>query len=315
MGESIPFINKKELEQLLPYDQLIPTLKKAFQENYTIPKRQHYEYKNPEAGMDSTLLLMPAWQTGAYLGVKIVTVSPNNAQYDLPAIQGIYVLFDAHKGMPLAYLEAKTLTARRTAAASALAASYLSRPDSQSLLMIGTGAMAPELIKAHTTIRPIKKVYIWGRNYPKATQVVALFKNEKFQIQAIKDREEAVRKADIISCATLSSQPLIFGKWLSAGQHIDLVGSFKAYMREADDALIRQASLFVDTDGALRESGDIAIPLQKKIITKADIKGNLFSLCRAKTSGRKNGQEITCFKSVGHALEDLAAAKLAFERY
>ena len=315
MNHSIPFINKEKLEHLLPYSLLIPALKKAFQEDYTIPQRQHYDYRNPEAGMDSTLLLMPAWKVGNYLGVKIVTVSPNNAQYDLPAIQGIYILFGASKGQPLAYLEAKTLTARRTAAASALAASFLSKANSQSLLIIGTGRLAPELIQAHSTIRPIKQVYIWGRNYQKARQLAELFKNEKFQIQAVKHREAVAQKVDIISCATLSSQPVVFGKWLSEGQHIDLVGSYKPDMREADDTLIQRAALFIDTPAAMKESGDIAIPLQAGNLLANTIKGDLFSLCKGGGTGREKEEAITCFKSVGYALEDLAAAILAYERW
>lgn len=314
MEEQIPFINGKTLKKLLPYHLLIPALEKAFQQKYIVPQRHHHDYKNPSEDIDSTLLLMPAWQVGKYLGVKIVTVSPNNGKYGLPAVQGIYLLSDAQKGTPLAYLEAKTLTSRRTAAASALASSFLSQPNSSSLLMIGTGAMSPELIKAHASVRPIKKAYVWGRSFDKAMRIQELLKQENFEIQAVKTIQEIVREVDIISCATLSEKPLIFGDWLSPGQHIDLVGSFKPNMREADDKLIKRATLFVDImEGATKESGDIVIPIQSKIISLDDIKGDLFNLCKKEIIGRKNKEEITCFKSVGYALEDLAAAKLAYE--
>ena len=216
--------------------------------------------------------------------------------------------------MPLAYLEAKTLTTLRTAAASALASSFLSRPDSDSLLMIGTGAMAPELIKAHATIRPIKKVFVWGRNYEKAIQVQIALQNQPFEIQAVKTINSIISKVAIISCATFSETPLVLGDYLVPGQHVDLVGSFKPDMREADDSVIHRSKLYVDViEGATKETGDLVIPLKTGLISIEDIQGDLFSLCRAEIVGRNNNHSITCFKSVGYALEDLAAAKLAFE--
>lgn len=307
-------INNQQLSDILTYPALINQLEQAFQANYTVPLRHHHQYKNPKENQDSTLLLMPAWEAGKYLGVKLITVSPNNSCYDLPAIQGIYTLFDAHKGIPLAQMDAKLLTVRRTAAASALAARFLSKKNSSSLLMIGTGALAPHLIEAHSSIRPIQQVYVWGRRLEKAKAVAEHFKSANFKITAISSIEEAISKVDIISCATLSTTPLVFGKYLKAGQHIDLVGSYLPDAREADDETIKKSSLFVDTmEGATKESGDIVIPLKKGIIRKAAIKADLFTLCKKEHTGRQNEAEITVFKSVGHALEDLAAAKMVFE--
>ena len=312
--DHIPFIDRLQLEQLLSYEQLISALKTGFCKDYKVPLRQHLDYKNPGEGVDSTLLLMPAWKSSEHLGVKIVTVSPNNGKHELPAVQGTYILFDATTGTPLAFMEAKTLTCRRTAAASALAASYLARPDSETLLMIGTGAMAPELIKAHATIRPIKKVYIWGRNFEKAKKIQTTLKGYALSCEAIVSLSEVIPKADIISCATLSNEPIIPGKLLVKGQHVDLVGSFKPDMREADDEVLKRASIFVDIlEGATKESGDLVIPLREEIITMKDIKGDLFSLCRNKIQGRISPNEITCFKSVGYALEDLVAAQLVYK--
>lgn len=311
---TIPFIDSPSLRSLLPYDKLIPALQIAFQNEYIVPQRHHHDYANPKEGIDSTLLLMPAWQVGRYLGVKMVTVSPNNGDYNLPSIHGIYTLFDAHQGQPLAFMEAKTLTSLRTAAASALASSYLSRLDSSKLLMVGTGAMAPELIRAHASVRPIEEVLVWGRNFSKANQICKQLGQETFAIKAVKNLSAAIAEVDIISVATLSSQSLIHGAWLQAGQHLDLVGSFKPNMREADDEVIKKSVIFVDVlEGATKESGDLVIPLSKGIISSSDIKGDLFDLCSDKRLGRTNTQEITCFKSVGYALEDLAAAILAYE--
>lgn len=308
-------INNEILYQHLSYPQLIDVLEGAFQSDITVPLRHHHNYKNPVAGIDSTFLLMPAWETGKYLGIKIVTVSPNNVWYNLPSIQGLYLLFDAHKGTPLAQMDAKLLTVRRTAAASALAARFLSRKNSKSLLMIGTGALAPHLIEAHASVRPIEEVYVWGRRLEKAQKVAELLSNHSFAIKAVPTIEEVITKVDIISCATLSNSPLVMGKWLEEGQHLDLVGSYLPHAREADDEAIAKSSIFVDTlEGATKESGDIVIPLEKGIIQKTDIQTDLFGLCKKEHVGRKDDKEITFFKSVGHALEDLAAAKLVYEQ-
>ena len=307
-------ITKDQLESILSYDSLIPALQQDFCSDISVPMRHHHDYQNPQEGKDSTLLLMPAWEAGQYLGVKIVTVSPNNSRYDLPSIQGIYLLMDAHKGLPLAQMEAKTLTTFRTAAASALASSYLSRRDSESLLMVGTGALAPRLIAAHAAVRPIKQVYIWGRNFEKASGLAKPFSTATYTVTAVKSIAETIPLVDIISVATLSETPLIFGESLHAGQHLDLVGAYKPNMREADDAVVRRCSIYVDTRaGAFKETGDIVIPIQKGIIKKNAILADLFDLCQENKLARQSDSEITLFKSVGHALEDLAAAKLVYE--
>jgi len=306
-------ITKEQVERLLPYPLLIAALRKGFQEDYIVPLRHHHSYKNPSSA-DSTLLLMPAWKVGEYVGVKIITVSPDNGQIDLPAVQGIYLLFNAANGIPIAQIDAKTLTNRRTAAASALASSFLSRKNSRSLLMVGTGNMVPALVEAHTAVRPIQEVFVWGRNFEKAKVLAQQFSQHPYTVQAISNLEQYAKQVDIISCATLSSMPLIKGAWLQKGQHLDLVGSFTPTMRETDDMAIAKAQVYVDTlEGATKESGDIVIPLQNGILKKSDIQGDLFSLCKGEAVGRQVAKDITLFKSVGHALEDLVAAKMVFE--
>ena len=315
--DTIKQISNEFIEENTNFLELISEIKQHFSSNEVIvPMRQHHDFPNPEVQADSTLLLMPAWNPSKNAGVKIVTVSPENAQFDLPSIQGTYIYFDAIKGSIKAILEAKSLTVKRTAAASALAASYLSRKDASSLLMIGTGALSINLIKAHAAVRPIKEVFIWGRNFEKATAICAVLKNEKFTIKAIKTIEEKIKEVAIISCATLSKRPLILGKYLKNGQHIDLVGAYKKDMREADDETISRASVYLDTfQGGLKESGDIVIPLQNGTLKEKDIKADLFQLCSAQKTGRSTAEEITVFKSVGHALEDLAAANYYYNNY
>lgn len=306
-------ISSKQISAHCQYPQLIEALKEAFQKEYNIPKRHHHQYPNPKEGVESTLLLMPAWDDGDNLGVKVVNVSPNNSQYSLPTIQGNYLLYDQQKGTPKAIFDAKMLTNKRTAAASALASQFLSRPDSSCLLMIGNGALSPELIRAHAWVRPIKKVYVWGRDFDKSQKTCDRLSTLHMEIVPIENYREVMSEADIVSCATLSPEPLIFGREIKRGQHFDLVGAYQPDMREADDDFISTVSIHVDNyEGATTETGDLVIPLRDKIISKDDIHSDLFELCQNKKQGRKTEKEMTCFKSVGHALEDLVAAKLTF---
>ena len=308
--KTIQLISDDFIEKNCDFTMLIDTLREGFSNtDIEVPMRHHHDFSNPEENKDSTLLLMPAFHPGKDLGVKIVTVSPNNGKYDLPAIQGTYIYLDAHKGNIKAILDAKSLTAKRTAATSALASSYLSRADSSSMLMIGTGALSINLILAHTSVRPIKQVYIWGRNTKKAQIICDTLKDFPFTCTVVENIENVISKVDIISCATLSPNPLILGKGLKKGQHIDLVGAYKKDTREADDEAILKSNVFLDTyQGGLKESGDIVIPLANGIITKESIKADLFELCGNLKKGRTSDTEITLFKSVGHALEDLVAA-------
>ncbi|WP_420602558.1 ornithine cyclodeaminase family protein [Flagellimonas sp.] len=311
------YINETFIEENTNFLELVDELSKIFNSgSIVVPKRHHHDFPNPKTNKDSTLLLMPAWNPGKEAGVKVVTVNPGNDSFGLPSIQGTYLFMDAVTGTLKAIMEAKSLTAKRTAAASALASSYLSKKNASSMLMIGTGALSVNLIKAHASVRPIKNVFVWGRNQEKAIKVCKALSNEKFQIEAISRIDEKVGKVDIVSCATLSETPLIFGKNLVSGQHIDLVGAYKPNMREADDETILKSSIFLDTfEGGLKESGDIAIPLKAGIFKESDIKADLFGLCGKKHGGRTDENEITMFKSVGHALEDLAAATYYYSKF
>jgi len=299
------------------FPELIAALKKGFaSEEILVPMRHHHDFPNPDVGTDSTLLLMPAWHSGKVAGVKIATVSPENGRFDLPSIQAVYVLMDALKGTMKAILQAKSLTAKRTAAASALASSFLSRTDSTSLLMIGTGALSANLVRAHASVRPIKNVFVWGRNFEKAQAVCDELTGEAFDCLAVESIEEKIGEVDIVSSATLSPTPLVLGSHLKPGQHIDLVGAYRKDMREADDEALGKSSVYIDTfQGGLKESGDIAIPLKSGVLKEEDIKGDLFGLCSGTAKGRNHPEEITYFKSVGHALEDLMAASYYYQLF
>ena len=302
-------ITEEEVAKAIKYATLIEELKKAFISDIKVPSRIHQDYSNPKEGIDSSLLMMPSWVPSEELGIKVLTVSPNNSKYNIPGISAVYLLFDAHKGGIKAVIEAKKLTSMRTAAASALASSYLSRVDSKVMLMIGTGALCEELIRAHSCVRNLEKIYVWGRDKEKALHIVEKLKSE-FNIEAIDRIEDKLGEADIISCATLSKEPLIFGKNIKKGQHYDLVGSFKPDMREVDDELISNVDIFIDSQMAKKESGDLKTPLENGIISEDSIKADLFELTRKEKNARTSKEQITLFKSVGHALEDLTAAKL-----
>jgi ornithine cyclodeaminase len=298
------------------FRELVDILKDGFaRDQVSVPMRHHHDFENPPVGTDSTLLLMPAFDPGNAAGVKLVTVCPKNGIYGLPSIQGIYLYLDPKKGGVKALIDAPELTVKRTAAASALASTYLSRPDSTRMLMIGTGALAPNLIKAHAAVRPISEVLLWGRSNEKAKALAKSLNTEAMECRAVRSIDEHLGEVDLISCATLSPTPLVKGTLLKPGQHIDLVGSYKRDMREGDDDLIRRTDVYLDTyQGGLKESGDIVIPIEQGIIKPEDIKADLFELCGGSKTGRTAAEAITCFKSVGHALEDLLAAGYYYQK-
>ena len=303
-------INAQAVADALPFDALIDALDAAFRAGANAPDRGHHEIQVPGTD-DGTLLLMPCWQTNKNLGVKIATVFPGNAEKALSAVHASYFLMDASTGVPLAVLDGTELTRRRTAAASALASRYLSRTDSSTLLMVGTGELAPHLIAAHASARDISKVVIWGRRQEAAEALQEKLSGLSIETVVATELEDAVGGADIISCATLATDHLIKGDWLSAGQHLDLVGAFKPDMCEADATAVLRADVYVDTySGAMSEAGDILQAIQESAFEESDIMGDLAELATGQCQGRTSDEAITLFKSVGTALEDLAAAEL-----
>ena len=305
-------LNAEETRAALPFRPLVEALRAMFASGCEMPVRHHHEIKVP-GDVDATLLLMPAWLSGQFLGVKIATVFPGNASRGKAAVNASYVLMSAASGETLALIDGSELTARRTAAASALAADCLARRDASHLLIAGTGRMALNLVEAHASVRPISKVSVWGRDGAKAQSVADAASALGFEAGAVSDMASACASADIISCATLSREPLVRGEWLRPGVHIDLVGAFKRDMRESDDAAVKRASVFVDTRaGATKEAGDIVMAIASGALSASAIKADLFELTRGQHGGRENDNEITLFKSVGAALEDLAGAVLAY---
>ena len=266
----------------LPFDRLIAALRERFAGGCEVPARHVHEITSPagEGGGDlasrrMTSLIMPAWLPGKYYGVKIVNIVPGNAKRGLPGLHSSYLLFDARTGVPLAQIDGDEITQRRTAAASALAASYLARTDAKHLLVVGAGRVAQLLPAAYRAVRPIERVTVWARRPGEAQAMAA-----------------QVREAGLPAFAST-----------------DLA----AACGEADDACFEGARLFVDTDEALQKSGDLLVPMQHGVLRADDVRGTLTTLAKGVATGRKNEQERTVFKSVGTALEDLAAAVLVYE--
>jgi alanine dehydrogenase len=325
----VKILSAAEVDAALDDLALIDRLDALFRAGCEMPVRHHHTIAQPTGpgSTDAMLLLMPAWtrdqssQSSSHLGIKVVTVFPDNGKRSLPSIYGQYLLLDGTTGQTVALLDGTMLTKRRTACASGLASRYLSRPDARRLLMIGTGALAPQLIRVHAKVRPIEEVAIWGRRPEEAARLARGLSTSlpkalarPIVVRAVTDRRQAVSEADIISCATLSSTPLVEGAWLRDGQHVDLVGAYTPKMRESDDEAVRRARVYVDTRaGALKEGGDIVQPLANGTIIESDVIGDLYELTRGQRPGRASGDatSITLFKSVGAALEDLAAAELA----
>lgn len=303
-----------DIHALAPYGALVDALNAAFQTALVAPERHHHTIKSAGAE-DATLLLMPAWKENTFIGVKAATIHPGNAAIGKPAVHALYFWLDARDGTPLALFDGAALTARRTAAASALAARYLARDDASVHLMVGAGALAPHLMRAHASQRRLGTFLVWARRHDQAEKIAAAARSDGLNAQAAGDLEAAAREADIISCATLSEEPLIFGAWLKPGAHLDLVGAFKPTMRETDDVAVKRATLFCDSkSAALKEGGDILIPLRAGVIAEGDIAGDLGDLATGAHPGRRGPDEITLYKSVGAALQDYAAADLIWRR-
>ena len=294
----------------LPFDQLIPALRTRFTAGCVVPSRGVHEVVSP-SGSVVTSLLMPAWVPGQCYGVKVINIAPGNAARGLPGLHATYLLHDADTGVPLALLDGNAITARRTAAASALATSMLARADAQHLLVLGAGRVASLLPAAYRCVRSITRVSIWTRRPAQAEALVLQLRADGFDAHAVTDLPAAVAAADITSCATLATEPMVHGAWLQPGSHLDLIGSFTPAMREADDACFAGAALYLDTEEALVKSGELLGPLARGVITPASVRGTLTTLARGEVPGRASDDERTVFKAVGTALEDLAAAMLA----
>lgn len=304
-----------DIDAALSFPALIDTLGEAFRGSAVVPPRAHHRIERP--GEDAVLLIMPAWSApeaeNPYIGTKIVSVFFGNGTRNLPGVMGAYLLMDGRTGEPLAVMDGTRLTLWRTAAASALASRHLANPAASKMLMVGAGGLAPFLIKAHRSVRPLTDIVIWARRPEAAEAVAAELVAEGIEARSVTDLEGEARTADIISCATNATEPLIHGRWLKRDAHLDLVGAFTMQMREADVEALHRARVIVDSEKAMDEGGDVAVGIDEGAYAAERVAGTLTDICHGRVPGHAEGGEITLFKSVGMSLEDLAAAVAVWE--
>ena len=305
------YFDSSAVRKALPYPQLIDALAHGLQLPIEAPPRSFFT-PNDDA---SCVLIMPAWKTKEVFGVKLVSVWPSNKDIGSPTVSAVYVLLSCENGMPLAVIDGTELTLRRTAAAAALAASLLARKNSQTLAMLGTGALSVPLVQAHASVMHFKNILIWGRQKNKALSVVAELKNLGIESTYSEDLSATLNKADVVAAATTATEPFIISKWLKPGTHLGLIGAFTPQMAEAEPALMSKVQIFADNRSAvLEKGGEILQAIDQGIISPSSIEGELSELASAPTrSWRNNDQAITVFKSVGFASLDLIAAELVFQ--
>jgi ornithine cyclodeaminase len=307
-------IDAERVHALLDYPGLVDALRELFRRGVDRLDRLLLSEPRPTGGANDWLLL-PAWQFGRHFGVKLVSIFPGNEARSLASILGTYMLFDGETGEPLACIDGAALTLRKTAANSALAATYLAREDARTLVMVGAGALAPHLIEAHATMRPIRRVRIWNRTLERAQKLAKSLQRPGLDVRAVTDLAAAVREADIVSAATMTTAPLIEGAWLRPGVHLDLVGGYRPDMREADDEAVRRADrICVDARfTAVEEAGDLVQPIKAGLIDSESVT-DTFQLARGERPGRQSADEITFFKSGGGGHEDLGTAQYLLRR-
>jgi ornithine cyclodeaminase len=305
----VKIISATALAEAAPYRDIVEALRQGFRDDIETPVRHQHRISDV-----AILLLMPAWSKD-FTGLKTVVFKSDNPAQGLPTITANYLLIDNRTGASVAMMDGTELTRRRTAAASALAADYLARKDASTMLMVGTGALAAHFVRAHAAMRPIKTVLLYNRSLEKAKGLETELARDGLEVSVATDLEKAISAADIISSATTSTEPILRGKWLRPGTHVDLVGAFTPQMRETDSDVIARARVYVDTrEGAEAEAGDLLQAVQEGRFRMESIAGDLSGLCRGETAGRRNSEEITLFKSCGTAIEDLAAAMLVYSR-
>ncbi len=302
-------ISATDIAKAAPYRDIVEALRQGFREDIMTPVRHQHQTSDV-----AILLLMPAWSKD-FTGLKTVVFKSDNPAQGLPTITANYLLIDNRTGATVAIMDGTELTRRRTAAASALAADYLARQDAKTMLLVGTGALGAHFVRAHAAMRPIRKVRLYNRSAGKAEALADDLASDGFEVRVVRDLESAMAEADIISCATTSSEAILRGRWLRPGTHVDLAGAFTPQMRETDGEVVARARVYVDTrEGAETEAGDLIQAEKEGTFRMDSIAGDLFDLCRGTTGGRRNSEEITLFKSCGTAIEDLAAATLVYSR-
>jgi len=295
------FISESEICRCLNWERAIAALHQGHLG--ARPAGDQFFIGDAQFGLFSRGVVLPGY--GA--GIKLASIFPDNAHISppLPTEHAAFVVFDEQTKAVSAILDGPSVTRFKTAADSALAGSFLSREDSEVLLVMGAGPIAQALTQAWLHTRPsINKVILWNRTPEKLTPFAALLRQQDIAVEITRSLESAIQQADIITSATSSTSPLILGRWVKPGTHVDLVGGYRSDMQEADTELMLKARLFVDDRSAALRSGDFAIPLQQGDITEERIEADLFDICKTERVHRYR-EEVTLFKNAGGAHLDL----------
>jgi 1-pyrroline-2-carboxylate reductase [NAD(P)H] len=313
-GNIMKVISAEEVHQALSFPALVDALQEAYAGNYSMPPRQVFLLDEGGSTNDAFAVL-PSW-SDQLIAVKAFTYFPD-AQEPYKSLYSKVMLFDREHGEPLALVDGTTVTFWRTAGISGLATRLLAREDAETMLMLGTGNLAPYIIRANASVRDLKKIMVWGRTGSKAEAIVSLMGEEfpGIEILAIEDRQSACAEADIVVAATGSQEPVVLGEWIQPGTHTDFIGNHHASKRECDTELILKSKVYADSRvNAFKEAGEILVPIEEGVFSREGVVAELAEMCQGSATLRESDEEITLFKSIGMAMSDLVGAGLAYRR-
>jgi len=306
-------ISAQEVHAALAYPNLVDALQEAFAKEFTMPPRKVFLLDEAEDNHDAFALL-PSWND-TLIAVKAFTYFPENPKPKYQSLYSKIMLFDRAHGEPLALVDGTSVTFWRTAGVSGLASRLLSRENSETLLLLGTGNLATYIIRAQASVRPLKRVLVWGRTKANAEEVVSQMSAELGDIEfsVVEDVQAACGEADIVVSATGSHEPVVRGAWIREGTHTDFIGNHHATKRECDTELVVKSKVYADSrDNCFREAGEVLVPISEGAITQDHVLAQLTEMCAGTATLRTSDQEITLFKSIGMALSDLVGAGCAY---
>ena len=306
-------IGPEEVHAALSYPALVDALQETFSGEFNMPPRNVF-LLDEQSGSHDAFAVLPSWNTDL-IGVKAFTYFPGNSE-PYKSLYSKILLFDRAHGEPLALVDGTTVTFWRTAGISGLATRLLARKDAENLLLLGTGNLAKYIIRANASVRPLKRVSVWGRTPSNAAQIVDEMSSELegVEVTVATDLEKSCRQADIIVSATASHEPLVMGDWVTEGTHTDFIGNHHADKRECDTSLVLKSKVYADSyANCFKEAGEILVPISEGVFQKDDVVADLSEMCNGSGPLRQNDDDITLFKSIGMGISDLVGAGLAYK--
>jgi ornithine cyclodeaminase len=298
------------VHRLLPYENLIPALHKLHEGEMPVGDGV---YTDDPSGTGNMFVTLPGWLGGQLIVVKMVGVFPGNRELDPPvgSVLGAVAAFNAKTGAPVLVADGEAMTYRKTAAISGLGAALLAPPEPQELLVVGAGGLGPHVAMAHVAARPsISRVRIWNLTTARAEALAATLRAQSINAEAALDLDAAVAEADVISCVTMSRAPLVKGVLLKPGAHLDLVGSYLPDMRETDDDAMRRGVVYTCCDRGRDEVGELVLPVATGALRWDDIQGDAFGLVQGRDARRTSQDQITVYKNIGGAHQDVFTAMI-----